>query len=441
MKNFMVFWVMLVGMYVGFSQNYYMTAPEGFGAATTGGGNTTPITVTTLTELRNALKATPQQVILVSGTINIPAGQYITELVKDKSLIGLPGARLVNLDQTAAGAGILNLKPGSTNVIIRNLIFEGPGAYDVNGRDNLTADGCTNLWVDHCEFQDAIDGNFDIKGLSDNITVSWCKFTYLKPAKAGGSGGSDDHRFSNLIGSSSTDAPTDTRFSVTFLNNYWADGVKARMPRARNAELHLVNCYYYTNVTGSVALGLGGGSKGLTCYVENTHFGKVTTVYQNYNSTDGGTVALNFDNCIGGVANVGTVTKPTYSYTTIPVADVASVVTNESCGAGATLQVTAAGVISSSCGSLGIKEELLKLGVTAYPSVVDTVWNLNFSETPTGVAHIVIYNSRGQQVYAVTKNGAEEKLLSLNLETFAKGFYVARLRVNQQLGVVKFIKK
>lgn len=56
------------------------------------------------------------------------------------------------------------------------------------------------------------DGNFDIKGQSDNVTVSWCKFTYLKPPLAGGSGGSNDHRFSDLLGSSSTDYPADGKF-------------------------------------------------------------------------------------------------------------------------------------------------------------------------------------------------------------------------------------
>ncbi len=81
----------------------------------------------------------------------------------------MPGARLVNtqLKTNVSGStdpsGILYIKPGSNNVIIRNLIFEGPGAYDVDGQDNLTNEG-TNIWVDHCEFQDGMDGNFDNKG-------------------------------------------------------------------------------------------------------------------------------------------------------------------------------------------------------------------------------------------------------------------------------------
>ena len=83
--------------------------------------------------------------------------------------------------------------------------------------------------------------------MCDNTTISWCKFTYLKPAIAGGSGGSNDHRFSDLIGSGATDFPSDGHYSITFQNCYWADGCKERMPRARNAEIHLLNCYYNTN--------------------------------------------------------------------------------------------------------------------------------------------------------------------------------------------------
>jgi pectate lyase len=348
MKNLLFILVIILSFSGLNSQNYYMASPEGFGAATTGGGNVTPVTVTTYTDLKAKLKLSTPQVILISGTINFSSTELqISEVVTNKTIIGLPGARLINNKQTQAESGILNLKPGSSNVIIRNLIFEGPGAYDTDGRDNLTAEGCVNLWIDHCEFQDGTDGNFDIKSSSDNVTVSWCKFTYLKPAVPGGPGGSADHRFSNLIGSSSTDAPADGHYSVTFQNCYWAVGVKSRMPRARNAELHILNCYYNTSVSGSSALGLGGGINNLTCYVENSNFANVSTVYSNAGG-DGGTVGLACDNWIGGVSNVGTVAKPSYNYSVIPVNDVATYVANPTYGAGAKLDVSADGQISSS---------------------------------------------------------------------------------------------
>ena len=332
------------------AQNYNMTSPEGFGAGTTGGGDASPVIVKTYQGLIDEITATTAGVILISDTIIIPSGGMISAVVKNKTIIGLQGARLVNTTQTQGGAGILYLKKGSNNIIIRNLIFEGPGAYDVDGNDNMTADGCTKLWVDHCEFQDGLDGNFDIKGLSDNVTVSWCKFTYLKPPKPGGSGGTDDHRYTDLIGSSSTDAPTDGHFSVTWKNCYWAEGCKERMPRARNSELHILNCYYNTTVANALALGLGGGKNNLTCYVENSDFMHIDNVFKSYIGTDGGTVSLRFKDCLNPDINIGTVSPPNYNYSVIPVSDVAKYIPDTTCGAGATLVVSNEGAISSPCG-------------------------------------------------------------------------------------------
>lgn len=335
------------------AQNYYMAAPEGFGAATTGGGTSTPVIVSSYSDLLAKIKLPSPQVILVSGIITIPNGQPIQQVVSNISIIGLPGAKLVNENQSNPGAGILYLKSGSNNVIIRNLIFIGPGAYDIDGQDNLTAD-CTNLWIDHCEFQDGQDGNYDNKGKTDNVTISWCKFTYLKAPKSGGSGGAADHRFSNLIGSNKNDFPADGHYSITFKNCYWAEGCKQRMPRARNAEIHILNCLYKTSEPGSLAIGLGGGVKNSTCYVEGSDFAKIDKVFKEYIDTDGGTVGIVFDHCRKAPMNFGaTVNKPSYPYTTIPLGKVEEYVTNISCGAGATLQVSSTGILSSNCSNKG----------------------------------------------------------------------------------------
>lgn len=50
--------------------------------------------------------------------------------------------------------------------------------------------------------------------VSGTITIP-SKFTYLKPSIPGGSGGSNDHRFTNLMVSNSSDAPADGHFSIT----------------------------------------------------------------------------------------------------------------------------------------------------------------------------------------------------------------------------------
>lgn len=294
--------------------------------------------------------------------------------------------------------------------------------------------------VDHCEFQDGTDGNFDNKGAGDNTTISWCKFTYLKPAKAGGPGGADDHRFTNLVGSSKSDFPTDGHYSITFQNCYWAEGCKERMPRARNAELHLLNCYYNTTVSGSLAIGLGGGNNNTTCYVENTNFANIASVYRNYNSTDGGTVGIIFDGCMNGSANVGSVSKPSYAYTIIPVADVATAVANGNCGAGATLNVSSTGVMSSGCTVLGTKTEKIN-NIKLYPTFVDANLYIDLTGEIEGETTIEIFSTLGTKVFSTSKNISTSDKITLNLSTLPKGLYVCNLKIGSTSSTWKFIKK
>lgn len=443
-------------------QNYYMTTPEGFGAAATGAGTPTvlnTVTVTTFTQLRTALTstATANAVILVSGIIDC---DYTSVTLTNKTILGLPGARLrnnkititstppsaTNSSTSAANSGILYIKAGSNNVIIRNLIFEGPGAFDCDGRDNLTNEG-RNIWVDHCEFQDGMDGNFDIKGQADNTTVSWCKFTYLKPAIAGGSGGSADHRFSNLVGSAADDLPSsDGRYSVTFQNCYWAEGCKARMPRARNAELHVLNCYFKTSVSGSAAVGLGAGNSGTTCYVENCNFEQVTSISSPV--TEGtGTTSVKFDGCTRGTSPTAvtgfdrlTATKPTYTYTILPVSDVATFVSNATCGAGATLSVNATGVISSACPNLGLGYKEVHLG-KLYPTAVDNTLNIDLSENVAGETTVTIFSPLGTKLMTYSKISSPAEKLSVNVSNLSSGIYLCNLTIGENTTTWKFIKK
>jgi hypothetical protein len=185
----------------------------------------------------------------VSGTITIPAGGRIT--IQDqsgKTIIGLSGSRVISSDMTKDGSGIMYIKR-CKNFIMRNLIFDGPGAYDTDGYDNLCIDDCHNFWVDHCEFHDGMDGNFDIKNMSDFISVTWCTFSYEKPPKAGGSGGADDHRYSDLIGSSDGATEDEGHLNITFYYCWWGEGCRERMPRMRFGKLHMVNNLFSSSVS------------------------------------------------------------------------------------------------------------------------------------------------------------------------------------------------
>ena len=313
------------------------------GNSVTGGGNATPTLVTSESELKNALKSNNKVVIItqnitVSNQVSIENKNHIT-------LMALPGKKLISTSQEKATSGILAIKT-STNIILRNITFEGPGAFDCDGRDNLTVTGSQNIWVDHCDFQDGCDGNFDINSTSDNITVTWCRFRYLKEPRAGGLE-TNDHRFSNLVGSSASDKPSDGTYNITYSFCWWDEGCKQRMTRCRNCELHFLNCYWNSSVADYYI-----GPENAKCYFEGCTFeGKANSATKIWNQFNGSTNYCTFVNCTGNLpANTATsVAAPIYAYDQLTPATAKNYTIHSSCGAGATLTVTDAAEVSSSC--------------------------------------------------------------------------------------------
>ena len=325
--------------------NYCASSSWGYSGSVTGGGNANPTFVSNESELSNALN-TKNSVIIITRDITVT--NHISTDKSNLTIMALPGKKLISTQQNQSNSGILYLK--GNNLLLRNLTFEGPGAYDCDGWDNLCLDKATNVWVDHCDFQDGCDGNFDIKGTSDNITVTWCRFRYLKAPKAGGSGGADDHRFSNLIGSGSSDKPSDGTYNITYAFCWWDEGCKQRMTRCRNCELHFLNCYWNSSVADYYV-----GPQNAKCYFEGCTFaGKANSPSKIWSDSYGGNTNLcTFVNCIGNLPDNTTpgVSAPTYSYDQISAAVAKNYVTNSTCGAGATLTVTNTAEVSSSCDS------------------------------------------------------------------------------------------
>lgn len=133
-------------------------------------------------------------------------------------------------------SGIFNMFDCS-NIIIRNIAFEGPGPIDVGGADLLTLSrGSEHIWVDHCSFTDGMDGNFDINSKSDFITVSWCTFSYTDKAY--------DHKASNLIASSERPDQGEDNLNITYAYCVWGNGCEVRMPAVRWGRIHLLNNLY-----------------------------------------------------------------------------------------------------------------------------------------------------------------------------------------------------
>ncbi len=325
--------------------NYCATQSWGYaGSSVTGGGSATPTLVTSVSQLKSAVGSKAKnKVVIITKDLTFTSMLTMQD-AQNVTIMALPGVKLISNEQTASTSGILFIKR-SSNIILRNLTFVGPGAYDCDGNDNLCFEKVTNAWVDHCDFQDGCDGNFDNKGTTDNVTVSWCRFRYLKAPRAGGSGGADDHRFTNLLGSSSSDKPSDGTYNFTWAYCWWDEGCVERMVRCRNAELHFLNCYWNSSVANYYV-----GPENAKAYFEGCTFaGKANNSKKIFKSY-GGTNACKFVNCAGNLpSNSGTVSAPSYSYDQLSAADAKNYVTNSTCGAGATLVVNTQGQVGSSC--------------------------------------------------------------------------------------------
>lgn len=320
--------------------DYDEDRPVGWGEQTTGGEETSTITVTTPDELKQALLSETKYTIYVEGKLRIP-GVMTIENASNKTVIGRSGALLYNdiHSDVAEESGVLLLL-NCQNIILRNLTFESAGAYDIDGFDNLALKGCKNVWVDHCDFLDGVDGNFDIIEGSDLISVTWCRFRYLTPAWAGGEGGNDRHQNSNLVGNSDKTAEIDEgHLNVTFANCWWADGCSERMPRMRFGRAHVYNCLY-TCSDNVYCIGAGYKSN---IYAEKNVFVNVNEPWKlwatkegftDYNITMTGNLgAPDVQECSGDAPYF----KPAYSYRAYDVNKVQEVVSNKDFGAGATL--------------------------------------------------------------------------------------------------------
>ena len=224
-------------------------------------------------------------------------------------------------------SGVFSLY-GCENWIIRNIAFYGPGTIDVGGADLLTLTAGTNhVWVDHCSFTDGMDGNFDIGGKSDFITVSWCSFAYSERAY--------DHRVSCLVGSNERpDSQGIDNLNVTYACCLWDKGCDGRMPLVRFGKVHVLNCLYACDGNASPAINARRDSEVL---VEGCVFCKDVKPFEP--SADAGAWVLrdNVFKCKFTPASTGSVEMP-YEYTPMKAAKVRKAVSE---GAGPTLDLKA----------------------------------------------------------------------------------------------------
>ena len=253
---------------------------------------------------------------LSNGRMVIEEAEYNTRQI----IINMTGDQ----NETYRKAGIFVAK-GCQNIIFRNLILVGPGSIDVGGSDLMSFVGGTkNCWVDHCEFLDGMDGNFDITGSSDFNTVSWCTFSYTDRSYM--------HQNTNLVGFS--DRERTGYLNTTFAFCWWGAGCRQRMPMARVGKIHMLN-NYFSSTTANNCINPRKNSEVL---IEGNYFEKGVKRY--YSQKDAISVTWadsNFaeeKNKMGEPASMGEAVTVPYEYTVAPSRDVPPVVRQQ---AGATL--------------------------------------------------------------------------------------------------------
>jgi pectate lyase len=300
-------------------------AQGGFAGTVTGGAGGPTVTVSTLAALTTAIGDDVPRVVNVSGTINL--GSANARFGSNKTIQGV-----------GTNSGFIGNLKGveETNVIIQRLNFTNPSG--VGDADGVGLEGCTRIWIDHCSFVDCGDGSLDIKRAADNITVSWCKFSYTFDS---------GHNFVNLIGHSDGNGSQDTgRLHITMHHNWYSTLCKERMPRVRFGQVHVYN-NYYGSAGSNYNVGIGNNSQVL---IENCYFDAQAMPWKNYSSSGNqGLVRWNAGNVFVNTTipswapNSSAVFTPPYSYSLESGSSVkTSVMAGAGSGGGATTPAPAA---------------------------------------------------------------------------------------------------
>jgi pectate lyase len=257
---------------------------------TTGGGDATPVTVTTADDFIAAAGGEAPAVIQVNGNIALTAR---VKVKSNKTVVGVGPAS----GFTGSGLDLTD----SENVVVRNLLI----ARAV-GEDAVTVQRSRHIWIDHCDLasdrdheQGYYDGLVDVTHASDFITVSW---TVLH-----------DHFDSSTIGHSDSNADEDTgHLTVTYHHNHFKN-IEAG-PRVRFGSVHLYNNHFEDLTLYAVA-----SQMGAAVLVEDNWFDGVgMPILTHYKSPEDGT-AHEQDNVYrnSGTADITMETswRPTYLYT------------------------------------------------------------------------------------------------------------------------------
>ncbi|CUA68913.1 hypothetical protein RSOLAG22IIIB_08157 [Rhizoctonia solani] len=198
---------------------------------TSGGGTATPITVSTLDELKSVVQGSTAKVVLLNGVIS---GSEIVDIGGNTSLLGKAGAALEGM----------GLRVNATNnVIIRNIKISN--VLSLTG-DAIRTVAASRVWIDHMDLSADMDHDKDYYGGLISITQ-------------GSSGTSITnsylHDHWNAVASGLTTSDENYQGNVTLAYNKW-QGLNSGAPRARWGNYYVL-CSYYVSNNGGVIVGAG----------------------------------------------------------------------------------------------------------------------------------------------------------------------------------------
>ena len=374
----------------------------GFAGNITGGGNATPVVVSTLAQAQTAvnnLSSSGSLVLHYNGTfdeqaiLNNICGQW-SKPAQELSISGKNNITILGLDGSKANFGI-RIKGTSNNIIVRNMkIGLLPGGASNGDLIGIEANS-HHVWIDHNELytrnmkcegtpddDTTFDGMLDIKNSASFITVS---YNYMH-----------DHAKVGLIGSSDTDS---AERRVTYAHNRY-ENLGSRLPFQRFGYVHSYN-NWFNNITGSGINPRMGGH----ILVENNFFENAlnpvfsqSTVLGRWDlrnnntrsAADNATYNIRWTACSGSTPcqkatdwtsnSTFPITLP-YSYTTYPAATSKCIALN---AAGAGKGLKEAPDVLSLCGgtnNLTLGTSSLSLGAGAASSNVAVTANVGWTVT------------------------------------------------------------
>jgi pectate lyase len=389
--------------------------------AVTGGGNGTPVNVTTFAALKSAVESSDAKVIYIMNDVGDgykgKSGDVLM-FKSNKTLIGVkPGITIKCSFQIKS----------VNNIIIKNLICRGPGnSNSEQNWDAVNIEGSKRIWFDHCTVMEGEDGNFDVVKGSDNVTASWCKFTYVT---------SSTHNLSNLIGSSDDETESHGKLNVTFAYCWW-ENPQSRCPRTRYGKIHVLNCYYKSIDDGAFA-GYMSNMRVEGCYFESDVKNPVGLI------STGGQAGVFVIDCNKGQTmtdGYSTVFTPPYQFKKYANSEVKSMVTNSDTGAGPTL------TSPTNCGlSTDIASEIheKKNKISSIPSIVSDKMVVNLNLKQGDEIWMSVLNLNGRKIIdmkSISQNNGVTTS-TLDLKNVKSGVYIFKLNTSSQSITQKIIKK